>query len=73
MANVNFLRRHRICTGQRLRPLNRVPNFYYKYLCYSLIYAYDQSSMHLRPSNRVISLFCPNNRSVIAQIVLMWS
>jgi len=26
-----------------------------------LIYAHNQSSMHLCPSNRVISLFCPNN------------
>jgi len=25
-----------------------------------LIYAHNQSSMHLCPSNRVISLFCPN-------------
>jgi len=33
IANVNFLRRHRTCTGQRLRPLNRLPNFDYKYLC----------------------------------------
>jgi len=30
IANVNFfLRRHRICTAQRLRPLNRLPIFYY--------------------------------------------
>ena len=29
--------------------------------------------MHLRPSNRVISLFCPNNRWIIAQIVLISS
>jgi len=35
IANVTFLRRHRTCTGQRLRPLNRLPNFYYKYLCYA--------------------------------------
>ena len=27
MANVNFLRRHRTCRGQRLHPLNRLPNF----------------------------------------------
>jgi len=27
-----------------------------------LIYAHNQSSMHLRPSNRVISVFCQNNR-----------
>jgi len=32
IANVNFLRRHPTCIGQRLRPLNRLPNFYYKYL-----------------------------------------
>ena len=32
-----------------------------------------QSSMHLRPSNRVISLFCPKNRWIIAQIVLICS
>ena len=32
IANVNFLRRHRTCRGQRLRPLNRLPNCYYKYL-----------------------------------------
>jgi len=38
-----------------------------------LIYAHNQSSMHLRPSNRVISLFYPNNRGIIAQIVLIWS
>ena len=29
IANANFLRRHRTCRGQRLRPLNRLPNFYY--------------------------------------------
>ena len=28
-----FLRRHRTCRGQRLRQLNRLPNFYYNYLC----------------------------------------
>jgi len=28
IANANFLRRHRRCIGQRLRPLNRLPNFY---------------------------------------------
>jgi len=28
-----FLRWHRTCRGQRLRPLNRLPNFYYNYLC----------------------------------------
>jgi len=33
IANVNFFARHRTCTGQHLRPLNRLPNFYYKYLC----------------------------------------
>jgi len=38
-----------------------------------VIYAHNQSSMHLRPSNRVISLFCSNNRWIIAQIVLIWS
>jgi len=38
-----------------------------------IIYAHNQSSMQLRPSNRVISLFCPNNRWIIAQIVLVWS
>jgi len=38
-----------------------------------LIYAHNQSSMHLRPSNRVMSLFCPNNRRKIVQIVLIWS
>jgi len=27
IANVNFL--HRACRSQRLRPLNRLPNFYY--------------------------------------------
>jgi len=32
----------------------------------SVIYAHNQSSMHLRPSNRVISLFCPNIRWIIA-------
>jgi len=37
-----------------------------------LIYAHNQLSMHLRPSNRVISLFCQNNRR-FAQIVLIWS
>ena len=37
------------------------------------IYAHKQSSMHLSPSNRVISLFCPNNRWIIARIVLIWS
>jgi len=26
---LNFLRRHRTCRSQRLRPLNRFPNFYY--------------------------------------------
>jgi len=26
IAKVNFLRRHRICRGQRLRPFNRLPN-----------------------------------------------
>jgi len=30
IANVNFLRRHRTCRGKCLRPLNRLPNFYYK-------------------------------------------
>ena len=25
--------RHRTCRGQRLRPLNGLPNFYYRYLC----------------------------------------
>jgi len=34
IANVNFSTRHRTCRGQRLRPLNGLPNFYYKYLCY---------------------------------------
>jgi len=31
IANVNFLRRHRTrtCRSKRLRPLNRLPNFYY--------------------------------------------
>ena len=29
IENVNFLRWHRVCRGQRLRPLNRLPNFYY--------------------------------------------
>jgi len=29
IANANFLRRHRTCRGLRLRPLNRLPNFYY--------------------------------------------
>jgi len=38
-----------------------------------LIYAHSQSSMYLRPSNRVSSLFCPNKRLIIAQIVLIWS
>jgi len=38
-----------------------------------LIYAHSQSSMHLRPWNRVIRLFCPNNRWIIEQIVLIWS
>jgi len=38
-----------------------------------LIYAHNQSSMHLRPTDRVITLFCPYNRRIIAQIVLMWS
>jgi len=38
-----------------------------------LIYAHNQSSMHLHPSNRIISFFCPNNRRIIAQIVLIWS
>jgi len=33
IANVNFLRLHRTRTGQRLCPLNRLRNFYYKYLC----------------------------------------
>jgi len=28
IGNVNFLRRRRTCRGQRLRPLNRLPNFY---------------------------------------------
>jgi len=37
------------------------------------IYAYNQSSVHICPSNQVISLFCPNNRWRIAQIVLIWS
>ena len=32
----------------------------------------NQSSMHLRPSHRVITLFCPNNRWIIAQIFLIW-
>jgi len=36
-----------------------------------LIYAHNQSSMHLRPSNRVISLFCLKTRWIIAQIVLV--
>jgi len=34
-----------------------------------LVDARNQSSMYLRASNRVISLFCPNNRWIIAQIV----
>jgi len=38
-----------------------------------VIYVRNQSSMHLRPSNRDISLFWPNNRWIIAQIVLIWS
>jgi len=29
VSNVNFLRRHRTCRGQRLRPLNRLPNLYW--------------------------------------------
>jgi len=29
IANVNFLPRHRACRCQSLRPLNRLPNFYY--------------------------------------------
>jgi len=33
IANVNFSQRHRTCRGQRLRPLNGLHNFYYKYLC----------------------------------------
>jgi len=33
IANVNFLLPHRTSTDQRLRPLNRLPIFYYKYLC----------------------------------------
>ena len=33
IANVNFFTRHRTCRGQRLCPLNELPNFYYKYLC----------------------------------------
>jgi len=37
-----------------------------------LIYAQNQSSMHVRPSNRVIS-FYPNNCWISAQIVLIWS
>jgi len=28
IANVNFLRQHRTCRGQRLRKLNPLPNFY---------------------------------------------
>ena len=35
-----------------------------------LMCAHNKWSMYLRPSNPVISLFCPNNRWVIAQIVL---
>jgi len=38
-----------------------------------LIYAHNKSSMHLRPSNRVISIFCPNNLRIIVQMVLIWS
>jgi len=33
IANVNFLRRQHTCRDLRLRPLNRLANFYYKYLC----------------------------------------
>jgi len=36
-----------------------------------LIYAHNQSSMHLRPSSGDISLFCPNNRWITAHIVLI--
>jgi len=38
-----------------------------------LIYAHKYSYVHLCPSNRVIILFCPNNRWIIVQIVLVWS
>jgi len=57
IANVNFLRRHRTCRAQHLRPLNRVPDFYYNCLCWSMhiiIYA----PTPIKPSYQ--SLFCPN-------------
>jgi len=42
IANVNFLRRHRTCTGQRLSPLNRLPRLYHTGNKVSmLIYAFN--------------------------------
>jgi len=54
-VNVNFLQRHRTRRGQRLRPLNRLPNFYYNYVS-MLIYASNHLCTYARQTELSVCL-----------------
>jgi len=64
-----FMTTSYVYRGQRLRPLNRLPNFYYT----KHLRQFDANTSTFAHQTELRNLFCPNNRRIIAQIVLIWS